>query len=185
MSWTIWRWIHVQVLLWLLKRREGTTMLHRGYQTRCCHHNRGDDRRPFRKLSTMFRWGGKGWQVTFNLMVKDNLNNLSLWCLRFFFATQGIEDMNDLPCCNRKERRRLANATDCGQKPYHNRILGGIVSKVGEGRLNFFCYDLLSRNMSSRGIVLFWRRTVPSTAVVRCYSGFLNLFAILVLVRFC
>merc|ERR1711936_950548 len=51
---------------------------------------------------------------------------------RFFFATQGIEDMNDLPCCNRKERRRLANATDCGQKPYHNRILGGIISKEHE-----------------------------------------------------
>ena len=52
--------------------------------------------------------------------------------VRFFFATQGVEDMNDLPCCNRKERRRLANATDCGQKPYHNRILGGIISKVGK-----------------------------------------------------
>ena len=74
--------------------------------------------------------------MTFNLLVKDNLNNLSLLFLRFFFATQGIEDMNDLPCCNRKERRRLANATDCGQKPYHNRILGGIVSKVKEGRVN-------------------------------------------------
>ena len=49
---------------------------------------------------------------------------------RFFWATQSVEDMNDLPCCNRIERRRLANATDCGQKPYHNRILGGIVSKV-------------------------------------------------------
>jgi len=51
---------------------------------------------------------------------------------RFFWATTSVEDMNDLPCCNRKERRRLANATDCGQKPYHNRILGGIVSKEHE-----------------------------------------------------
>ena len=51
---------------------------------------------------------------------------------RFFWATQSVEDMNDLPCCNRIERRRLANATDCGQKPYHNRILGGIKSKVSE-----------------------------------------------------
>ena len=51
---------------------------------------------------------------------------------RFFWATTSVEDMNDLPCCNRRERRRLANATDCGQKPYHNRILGGVVSKVSE-----------------------------------------------------
>ena len=148
MSWTLRQCNHVivQVLLWFLKRREGTTMLHRGHQTRCCDHNRRDDRRPFRKLSTMFRWGGKGWQVTFNLMVKDNLNNLSLWCLRFFFATQGIEDMNDLPCCNRKERRRLANATECGQKPYHNRILGGIVSKVGEGGVNLVWWSFVKEH---------------------------------------
>ena len=93
----------------------------------------GDRGRSFWQLQTMFRRRGWSWQVI--QPCSQILNPVDNWTQktnRFFWATSSVEDMNDLPCCNRKEKRRLANATDCGQKPYHNRIIGGVVSKVSE-----------------------------------------------------
>ena len=105
----------------------------------------GDRGRSFWQLQTMFRRRGWSWQVI--QPCSQILNPIDNWrpkpIYRFFWATSSVEDMNDLPCCNRKEKRRLANATDCGQKPYHNRIIGGVVSKVSEA-LEFLNINILN-----------------------------------------
>lgn len=57
---------------------------------------------------------------------------------RFFWGSNQVEDVNDIPCCDLEKgeellesAKRLTNATKCGRKSL-NRILGGVVSEENE-----------------------------------------------------